>query len=327
MRGARGAEREARFEVVARLAPQLGGRAKASQRGEQLRVLRVLAQPAFGPLDAQARFLLQPVRLGFRQLAVELHQRAVPFGGEAALEQLARERRVVERRRAARCRAGDARMREILGRDAPQAGIQRAAVARAARQQLEMGLHAVLLRDRRRQRAALAEQRRQAQHLLPVLRAAFGAQLHARGGDVPGTGAVQAAQRVARADEIALVQRELGLREQPRRVQRLARGLGAFQPLAAPLVFAHLVRGARGDQRGDAGRRARLPGQRGFLLGAREATFEIALQRGRERPLRVLAPAPLAEGAHLHGQGQRMVDQAQRKVGDRESSRQHQRGK
>src|SRR6476660_8823604 len=92
VRGARGAEREARFEVVARLAPQLGGRAKASQRGEQLRVLGVLAQPAFGPLDAQARLLLRLVRLGrslrYGQLAVELHQRAVPFGGEAALEQL-----------------------------------------------------------------------------------------------------------------------------------------------------------------------------------------------------------------------------------------------
>ena len=194
-------------------------------------------------------------------------------------------------------------MRQVGRRDAPQPRLQRGAVARVARQQLDMRLHPVLLRDRGRQRAALGEQRSEPQHFLPVLRAALGAQLHARGRDVARAGAVQAAQRIARADEIALIQRQFRLRQQARRVQRFARGLGALQPLAAALVFAHLVRGARRDQRRDAGRGARLPGERGLLLGARVAPLEIALQRGRQRALGAAracaargtrAPAPAA---------------------------------
>ena len=167
----------------------------------------MLAQPAFGALDAHARFLLRFPAVQLAQVAVEKHQRAVPFLGEAALDQLAGERRFAERQRAPRRRRRDARVRLVGRRDAPQARFQRAAVARVARQQLDVRLHAVLLGDRRRDRAALGEQRGKPEHLLPVLRPALGAQQHARGGDVPRPGAVQAAQRIARAHEVALLER------------------------------------------------------------------------------------------------------------------------
>ena len=209
-------------------------------------------------------------------------------------------------------------MREVRGRHAPHARFQRAALARRARHQFDLRLDAVFLGDRRRQRAALVEQRGQADHLFPVLCAALGAQLHARGGDVPRPAAAQVAQRITRGRKVALIQRHLRLRQQPRRVQRLARGLGALQPLAAPLVLVHLMGGARGDERGDARRGAGFPGERGLLLGARVAALEIALQRHRQRALGLRASAAFAVGAHLGRQRQRVAHQPQRDVADAE---------
>ena len=218
-------------------------------------------------------------------------------------------------------------MRELGLRNAPQARLQRGPVARIAREQLDLGLHAVLLRDRRRQRAALGQQRGKPQDLFPVLRAALGAQLHAGGGDMARSGAVHAAQRIACADEIALVQRKLGLRQQPSRMQRLARRRRALQPLPAALVFAHLVRGACGDQGCDAGRCAGLPGKRRLLLGAGVASLEITLQRARQRQLGLLAPPPLPERAHLRRQRERMAEQARHQVREAERRRQREQRK
>ena len=196
----------------------------------------------------------------------------------------------------------------------------RSPAARA--EQLDLGLHAVFLDDCRRQRAALVEQRREAQHFLPVLRAALGAQLHARRGDVPRARAAQAAQRVARAREIALIEREFRLRQQPRRMQRFARALGALEPPVAPLEFVHLVRGARRDQRRDSARRARFPGKGGFALRARIAPLEVALQRRRQRALGLRALAPFPEAAHLRRQRQRAAHDPGKRVGDGKRRRQ-----
>jgi hypothetical protein len=84
-------------------------------------------------------------------------------------------------------------------------------------------------------------------------------------------GAVQAAQRVARRAEIAIFQRQLGAADQARGLQRIAQAVGALEPAVAPLEVAHLVRGARREQRGHAGRRPVVGGKRRFLLGARVA--------------------------------------------------------
>ena len=121
-----------------------------------------------------------------------------------------------------------------------------------------------------------------------------------------GPGAVQAAQRVARRAEVALLQRELGAAHQARRLQRLARAVGALEPAVAALEVAHLVRGARREQRRHARRRPALERDRGLLLGARIAPFVVGLQRGGERGVGALAAAARAEGAHVGRQRERV---------------------
>ena len=52
VRGARRPERKAGLEIVLRLAPEFRDHAQPPQRGQQLRVFGVLAQPAFAALES-----------------------------------------------------------------------------------------------------------------------------------------------------------------------------------------------------------------------------------------------------------------------------------
>ena len=232
------------------------------------------------------------------QLPVERHELRHPLGGERVLEDVARERGLAERGGVARGRGGDARLDAVGGGDAAPAALERAGVVGRARQQLDRGLHLVFLGERRRDGVALGELRGEAQHLVPGAGAALGAQQHARGGDLLRPGAVQAAQRVARRGEVALLQRQLGAAHQARRLQRVARAVGALEPAVAPVEVAHLVRGARREQRGDAGRRAvvagdsRLPSRR-----ARSAPRSTPAARRRARRARARAGGARARRA------------------------------
>jgi hypothetical protein len=129
---------------------------------------------------------------------------------------------------------------------------------------------------------------------------------------------VQAAQRLARGREVALFERQLGAAHEMRRLERLARLVGALQPALAPLEVAHLVGGTRRQQRGDTRRRAALEGSRSLLLGAGIAPLVIGLQRLRERGVGALSPAPRAVGAHIGGQRERVPRQPQPGVEKRE---------
>ena len=75
-------------------------------------------------------------------------------------------------------------------------------------------------------RAWRARRRRERAHA--ALAAALRAQKKARGRDVLWPGAVEVAQCVARAGEVAILKRELRPAHQARRLQAVARGLGAL---------------------------------------------------------------------------------------------------
>ena len=128
--------------------------------------------------------------------------------------------------------------------------------------------------------------------------------------------AVQVAQRVARRGEVAVLERELGAAHQARRLQRLARAVGALEPAVAALEVAHLVRGARREQRGDAGRRSVVVGHCGLLLRARVAALIVGLQRCGERRVGALPPAPRAPGAHRGGKRERTRQKAKQEIGN-----------
>src|SRR5437016_4046381 len=82
-----------------------------------------------------------------------------------------------------------------------------------------------------------------------------------------------------------------GAGDQPRGLQALPRLLGALEPPVTPLEVAHLVRGARGEQSGEARRRTRLEGRRRLLLGPCVAALVVGLQRRGQRGMRALAAA------------------------------------
>src|SRR5205814_10353081 len=76
-------ERQARLEEAACLAPELGLRAQAPERGEQLGVAAVLGEPALGALDAKARLLLAlGERQARRHLRVKTDEARAPFVSE-----------------------------------------------------------------------------------------------------------------------------------------------------------------------------------------------------------------------------------------------------
>src|SRR4051812_47196292 len=146
MRGAAFLEGQARLEEAFRLAPQLGVGAQASQGGEQLRVAAARREPALRALDAQACFLfaLGRIELG-RQLAVERDELGGPLRAERALQDLAREARLAERRGVARRRPGDARMDLVARRNAAPAPLEGLRVVGRAGQELDVRLHLVFL--------------------------------------------------------------------------------------------------------------------------------------------------------------------------------------
>src|SRR5262245_12133132 len=160
-------------------------------------------------------------------------------------------------------------MHPVLRLDAAPAPLEGALVGRRAREQLDRRLYLVFLGERWRDGVALAELGRQAQHLVPGAGAALGAQQHARGGDLLWSHAVEVAQRIARGGEIAVFERELRARGERSAVHALALRVGAVEPAVAALEVAHLVRRARGEQRGERRRRAAVEGERSFLLCAR----------------------------------------------------------
>ena len=135
---------------------------------------------------------------------------------------------------------------------------------------------------------------------------------------MPGTAAVQVAERFARRGEIAVFERELRAAYEPRGLQRIAGTVGALEPPVAALEVAHLVRGARGEQRGDAGRRTVFECNAGLLFGARIAPFVVRLQRGCQRGMRPLAAPPAAPRAHGGGKRHRVAQEAQQQIQDKE---------
>src|SRR5258706_12641433 len=80
-------ERQARLEKAARLAPQLGVRAKPAERGEELRIAAALEQPALRGLDSKQRLgqAVGSLRV-LGQLAVERHERRRPFLLQSAFD-------------------------------------------------------------------------------------------------------------------------------------------------------------------------------------------------------------------------------------------------
>src|SRR5262245_9172709 len=234
-RGAALLERQARLEEAARLAPELGLRAQAPERGEQLRVAVALEQPALGALDPRTGFGNPAFLQVRRQFAVKQDQARHPLGGEGVLDDLTRERCPAERGGVARAGSGNARLHAVGGRDPAPAPLESAGVVGRASKQLDGRLHLVLFGERGRDRVALGELRSKAQHLVPGAGAALGAQQQTRGGDMLRPGAVQVAQRVARGGEVAVLERELGAAHQARGLQRLARAVGALEPAVAAL--------------------------------------------------------------------------------------------
>src|SRR5207249_4580151 len=114
------------------------------------------------------------------------------------------------------------------------------------------------------------------------------------------------ARRSGGRGEIALLERELGAADQPRGLQALPRLVGALEPPVTPLEVAHLARGARGKQSGEAGRRARLEGLRRLLLGPCVAALVVSLQRRGQRGMRALAAATRAMRPNISRDGSRV---------------------
>src|SRR5687767_6788931 len=80
-------ERQARLEEAARLAPELGVRAQAPERREELRVAVALEQPALGALDARPRLRDSHLRSqAARKIPVQRDQLRHPLGGERVLD-------------------------------------------------------------------------------------------------------------------------------------------------------------------------------------------------------------------------------------------------
>src|SRR5436190_3528387 len=268
-RATRVLEREARLEEALRLAPELGLRAKPAERREQLGVAAAAREPAFGALDAHARFLgALAGRQLRRQFAVKADQLRVPLGAERVLEDFARQAALAERRGVARRGRGDARMQLVARGNLAPAPLEVLGVVGRALQQLDVGLHLVFLGQRRRDGLALEKQPGEAPHLVPGARAALGAQQKPRRADVARRRALQPAQGIARGAEVALFQRELGAADEVRGLRRIAGAAGALEPAVASLELAQLMRRACGEQRREAGRRADVEGERGFLLRA-----------------------------------------------------------
>src|SRR3989449_5983464 len=254
-----------------------------------------------------------------RQVAIESNELRSPLRGERLFEDVAGEPGFSERGGMARRRGSDARLQLVGRRDAAPAPLERSRVACRAPQQLDVRLYLVFLSQRRRNGIALGELGGEATHLVQGPGAALGPQQHARRGDVLGSRLVQVAQRIARRGEIALLERELGAADQPRGLQALPRLLGALEPPVTPLEVAHLVRGARGEQSGEARRRARLEGRRRLLLGPCVAALVVGLQRRGQRGMRALAAATRAKRPNISRKRNRVAEQAHRGVEQQEA--------
>ena len=270
VRGARLLERQARLEVALRLAPELRLRAQAPQRGEQLRVLRVLAAAS----ARRARCACAPPR------------RAPPAPCAAARRRAPPASRPIPPRAPARCarapappgparahgapRRRQARIRLLLGRDAApallEAGRAPPPPARAARRAPGCGTpRRAPARSRRAWRAARSSRSTSSQLRMP--RSARSSRRSV--GDVARPGVVQAAQRVARARDSRAPASAITARDSSavRRACRPPRRAPATASRRSGSRISCAARAAM--QRRQPRRRARLPGDCAASFSAR----------------------------------------------------------
>jgi len=125
---------------------------------------------------------------------------------------------------------------------------------------------------------------------------------------------MQAHQRFACRVKIALLEGELGLRNEARALDSGASLLRALEPLVTLAGLPHLVCCACGDQSGESRPDPEIAGQRCILFCARKAPLESVLQgRGKGCPP-ARAPPARSKGPDVRRQGQCMVQELHRCV-------------
>jgi hypothetical protein len=160
---------------------------------------------------------------------------------------------------------------------------------------------------------------RDAQHLLPVREALLGAQHQEKPRDVPGAAGVELVQHRARLVEAPFIEQEFGARHRLRDLPFGAPLPGLLEPPVPACEIAQPLRGARGDQSGEARCGAQIEGLGRQLLRADEPAFEQGLDRTERRLVTRLGPAAPAKGADVRRQPQRVPDQPDEEIQERKA--------